>query len=147
MKLLCWVLTVALTTSPVLAQDSIESGANAIGMPSREPAPGVQQRSVQDNAIPLLDELGNPMRTPLHFLARSNSGGGGIPNVTARSTARPMSAFPRPQSESNAQGESKWLITAILVGAGIATAVILLLRSGPGTVLEAGQPTVNTPNR
>jgi hypothetical protein len=49
----------------------------------------------------------------------------------------------------DAPGQSKWIITAALIGAAAVTGIILLLRAwgggdDSGTVIGAGQPSVNS---
>jgi hypothetical protein len=116
----------------------------------------------QDPPVPNLK-----MNTAGQYYDTSLVGTSILMSLPSRSEAASMPAAP--QRDSNSPGKTKSAIIPILIGAGIITAVILLLSGGDddepvpmpvaapvtpapapvpvGTILAAGPPTVNSPNQ
>jgi len=139
------ILTVALTLSPAMAQ-------NATVMPSQpSQSTASPEEDVKSNAEQPAG-TGESVKAegmPVLIESASTDTGEAFPNVPKRSTAVPLSAPTpsRPKGEGTAQ--SKWPITALLIGAATVVAIILLWphHKKVGTVLAPGTPTVATPVR
>ena len=134
-SVMSWILALALTLSPVMAQSPLSPGITEAVRESGEPTAG--------SLVPL--ELLFPKTGPA------------FADVTKHSTL--MMAFPAPRSsfqEPKAPGNSKWIILAAIVVTGAVVGAILLFPNGgdkskppgpEGTVITAGTPTVTSTNR
>jgi hypothetical protein len=156
-----WVLTVALSVSPLMAQNPPAPEVKPVAPQSGETSSAGEQNDECDSPTPVLAEEGTPPGTSAHVASPGSAPEATFPTVAKRSTV-PTSAASAPSAPprrgSNSPGESKWVILAALVAAGATVAAILLFRGfggngddesedRVGTVISAGPPSVNTPNR
>jgi len=142
-SLVSWIITAALSISPVMAQTVADQGSNSVAPQHNEAAV-----SIKDMINPIVDSLVLP-ELPLARTATA------FPAVSRSSTLpAALPAFPKPSTE--APGQSKWIITAVIVGAAVVTAIILLLHGWGGgsdkpqppngTIIAAGPPSVSAPS-
>jgi hypothetical protein len=139
------ILTAALTLSPVMAQ-------NATVMPSQ---PSQSKAGTEDETKPIAAQPAgstaavNADGMPILYESPSTETGEAFPNVPKRSTAVPLSAPAPSPRRSEGTAQSKWPVTALLIGAATVVAIILLWphHKKVGTVLAPGTPTVVTPAR
>lgn len=139
--LVSWVLTLALTLSPLLGQNP--------------PAPGLTPVEVSDDSVtePVRESADATLGTPVPVESPVSYRGALFPIVAKRSTLT-MPAFPPPRTayqEPKSPGSSRWVILAVIGGAAAVVAAILLWpHSGDkpepvGTVLAPGTPAVAAP--
>jgi hypothetical protein len=144
--LVAGIITVALSLSPVMAQTTANQSSNSFAPQHNEVA-----ETTKDTGNPIVDSIVLP-ELPLAKTAMP------FPRVSRNSTPSAASAFPTPPkpSSDDAPGQSKWIITATIVGAAAVTAIILLLRGfggggddkphpPTGTIIGAGTPSVSAP--
>jgi hypothetical protein len=141
--LVSWIITVALTLSPVMAQTVTDQGPSSV-----TPQPNDAAETTKDIGTPVGDSFVLP-ELPLDKTATA------FPTVSRNSTLPgALPAFPTPSS-NEAPGQSKWIVTAVIVGAAVITAIILLLHGWGGgddkphppngTIIAAGPPSVSAP--
>lgn len=137
-SMLSWTLVLTLTLSPVMAQNLSPADSSA------DVSSGSMTEGVRDSddssvsiAVPVEPRVIEARAAFQNVIKRSIT----MPPLTAPA---PRRAFPRGQ----APGDSRWIILAGLIGAGIITAVILLWPDGQdpvGTVITPGPPAVAVP--
>lgn len=144
-SVMSWTIAIALSLSPVMAQNTADPGSSAAVQQS-ENSPAVAKESANPTVdISVLPEL------PLASTATA------FPDVTRNSTpaAAPLPTQPAPSSD--APGQSKWVILAALIIAGAVVGTILLIRglggggdkkppAQTGTIITAGPPSVSVPS-
>jgi hypothetical protein len=140
-----WIVTAALITSPLLAQNS---AATDVGVSAPEDV-------ANDSAAPVSTENHEALVDTSVLPARPiPTGRAAVPVVNKNSIpipARTAAMYP-PRRSSNAPGETKWVILAALLAAGAVTA-LLLIHGGDGdsnhhpgtqgTIIVAGNPAVS----
>jgi hypothetical protein len=141
------IVVIAMVASPVMAQNALTAPD-----PAGSAAPAANGNDNPGNPVVDISSL------PELPLARTGSA---FPTASRNSTlpAPGASSQPKPSSDVDAPGQSKWLILAALVVAGAVTAVVLLLHGGggddarkpttppkpTGTIITAGTPGVTNP--
>jgi hypothetical protein len=137
---IAWIVTLALSLSPVMAQNAQE-----------------QVEVSKDNSNPIVDTSVLP-ELPLATTATA------FPAV-ARDSTLPSAAAPIPTNPTNPSstdvspgGKTKWIILATIIITAAVVGTILLLRgfgggddkphppSPPGTIITAGPPSVSAPS-
>jgi hypothetical protein len=141
-----WIVTAALITSPLLAQNSATAD---VGVSAPEDVANDSAAPVStENHEALVDTSVLPARpVPTGRAAVPVVNRNSIPPIPARTAAM----YP-PRRSSNAPGETKWIILAALLAAGAVTALLLIHggdgdsnhHSSPqGTIIVAGNPAVS----
>lgn len=136
-----WILVAALTVAPLMAQDP---------MPAADPKPVETEHDKASADTPLVEDDDTHSGTPVLAEPLPPGPEPKVPTVDKRSTLKAVPlGSPRGSRADDAPGESKWIITAVLIGAAAVTGIILLLRGWgggdkSGTVIGAGQPSVNS---
>jgi hypothetical protein len=138
-SIVCWTLAVALTVSPLMAQNP--------------PAPSFKMSAPLEEAIPNAPQDVSPdsvMSTSVLIALPATLPEAAFPEVARTSTATALP--PEARQNSDSPGETKWVILAAIVTTAAVIAAILLFphkgkkSQGPlGTVIAAGTPTVATP--
>jgi hypothetical protein len=159
-----WILAIALTISPVLAQNPPVPDSSPAPADSKETTPDDQDNKKREAVPPLPDADPNAAATPDLNAATDTHAGPPFSTVDDASTS-PISSSPGAVSQPAVSNpaESKWIITAAIVAGAVVVGIILLLRgiggggghksSTPpaapplGTVIGAGSPTVSAPSK
>ncbi len=155
-----WILAIALTVSPLMAQNAVAPSVQPASSQHDDGASGeTRQPAEAAEVIPggTNDPILESAVLPETKVAKAATE---LPGVAGSSTpsAVPLGAKPAAppagsEGSTKAPGESKWIITAVVVGTAIAVGIILLLRGwhknkgqesqGPlGTIITAGTPSV-----
>ena len=142
-SVVAWIITLALSLSPVMAQNAQQTAETA-----------------QDTGSPTVDtsvlpELPLTATTAAAFPAAARNS-----TLPAAPTAAPDSVpspKPNPNANPDAPGQSKWVILAAIIITGAVVATILLIHGGgddhshphppapTGTIITAGTPAITTP--
>ena len=153
-----WILAVALTVSPLMAQNPPAPEVKPVAPQSGETSSAGEQSDERDSTTPVIVEEAAPLTTSANVALPGSAPEAPFPTVAKRSTVPTSAASAPGRRGSNNPGESKWIILAALVAAGATVAAILLFRGfggngddeseeRVGTIISAGSPSVNTPNR
>jgi hypothetical protein len=149
---LTWILTVALTLSPVMAQT--QNPQRPIATDDEEATSIAQHEEPREDPAPPVDgESGNPGGTAVPTGSTEAQPEASYPKVERTSTMLAGSASGQQKSRADSPGKSKWIILAALLATGAVVAAVLLFRGFGGgddeeaTVITAGPPSVNAPNR
>ena len=148
---LTWILAIALTLSPVMAQTQNSQPPTPTEEQEATPLPPVPH---EDPAIPVVSENGNPVGTTVPTESPEAQLEAPYPKVTRTSTMLAGStSSQKQQSQADSPGKSKWIVLAALLATGAVVAAVLLFRGFGGgddedaTVITAGPPSVNAPSR
>jgi hypothetical protein len=152
--ILSWILAVALTLSPVMAQTQNSPGPIPT---SEEQTTSASQQQVipeEDSTTPVVVDAGDAVGTPVPEGLPLAQPEAAYPKVERTSTMLAGRSSSQQQSKADSPGKSKWIVLAALIATGAVVAAVLLFRGFGGddddpetTVITAGPPTVNAPSR
>jgi len=117
-----------------------------------EEATAIPQVAREDSATAVVSENANAVGTTVPTESTEAQLEAPYPKVTRNSTMMAgSSSSQQQQSKADSPGKSKWIVLAALIATGAVVAAVLLLRGFGGddeaTVITAGPPSVNAPNR
>jgi hypothetical protein len=152
--IMTWILSVALTLSPVMAQTQNSPGPIAT---DDEQATSTSQQEVlpEGSTTPVVVADGDSVGTPVPAASSQTQPEAAYPKVERTSTMLASQSSSPTQSQADSPGKSKWIVLAALIATGAVVAAVLLFRGFGGgddedpetTVITAGPPTVNAPSR
>lgn len=164
-SVISWILAIALTVSPLMAQSPSAPEKDTTENQAGNGTVSVPAEGSQAPAAPVVDESSAAVGTSVHTELPVFRPPAKFPGVYRHSTPLSSPATPGAAAaaagargdDSMSPGQSKWIITAVIVGTAAVVGIILLLRGfgggsekpkGPaGTILAPGTPSVTVPGR
>jgi hypothetical protein len=153
-SIIVWILAVALTCSPLIAQNPQLPEAKPKPDEVKEASPETEESTPTEPVSPAAAEETWPAAVPAVATPTVPTSEEGFQPVAKRSTTLTNPSKPTSGRNGSNPGESKWIILAALLATGAAVAAILLFRGfggddddePVGTIISAGPPAVNVPN-